>query len=716
MRLLLLVLGTVFTVSSAVGVSGQVLPAGEVELARLIDLTAQRLGLSIDYDASAVRGSVTLRSNEAVTDEQLWRDVNRLLAARGLTTVQPDAEGSLSVVRLEAAASLSRIWWDAKAFAETGEPRPGFATVAFQPTHAESRGLATSITPLLSKPGGKAEAIPSGDFVLISDLTPRIDQILEAFALIDAATSTDSVEEIPTRFLAATRVVALANEVITKQKDVTGRSPRGQLIAGPDDRSVLVIATSESLPAWKDLIDRLDRMEPTETRVYTSASFPMEDVASLIESAMQGRAPGDGQTLRIVRDELTGSLIVTATAVQHAEIAALLERLEQAPPESRSTIRTFVIRNRPVDEVLEVIATLIEAGVLEAGQSEEQPPARETQVTRRDIQPPDAAASKALTGTVQPAARSLEAEHLTLTSDPGTNRILAIGEPRLLQKLESLITEIDVRQPQVVLEVFIVSLTEGQTMDLGVELERIGVSGDVSYAVSSLFGLSSGDTASGRTSSGQGFTGVVLEPGAFSVIVRALETLNHGRSLSAPKLLVGNNQEAVLDSVLQQPFTSTNASDTVATTSFGGTQDAGTTVTIRPQIAEGDHLVLEYSVSLSSFVGESADASLPPPRQQNQIQSVATIPDGYTIAVGGLEFTSDGESTSQVPLAARIPLIGELFKNHSNSGSRSRFYVFIRANVLRETGFEDLKYLSDLAVREAGIDDGWPEVEPRLIR
>ena len=98
------------------------------------------------------------------------------------------------------------------------------------------------------------------------------------------------------------------------------------------------------------------------------------------------------------------------------------------------------------------------------------------------------------------------------------------------------------------------------------------------------------------------------------------------------------------------------------------------------------------------------------------MQSVVTIPDGYTVVVGGLEVVSAAEAVSQVPLLADIPLLGELFKSRSKSRSRSRFYIFIRADILRHGGFEDLKYLSDLDVLAAGVDDGWPQVEPRVIR
>jgi type II secretory pathway component GspD/PulD (secretin) len=179
---------------------------------------------------------------------------------------------------------------------------------------------------------------------------------------------------------------------------------------------------------------------------------------------------------------------------------------------------------------------------------------------------------------------------------------------------------------------------------------------------------------------------------------------------------VSNNQQATLNSVVQQPYASTNASNTVTTTSFGGSSDAGTTLTIKPQIGQGDHLILEYSVTLSSFVGSSSAATLPPPRQENSVKSSVNIPDGYTVVVGGLSLASDSKSVSQIPLLGSIPILGELFKVRDNTKSSTKFYVFIRADVLRSKGFEDLKFISDLAARSAGINDGFPEVEPQVIR
>ena len=215
---------------------------------------------------------------------------------------------------------------------------------------------------------------------------------------------------------------------------------------------------------------------------------------------------------------------------------------------------------------------------------------------------------------------------------------------------------------------------------------------------------------------GSGGTGVILNPGDFSTLLRALKMVNRGRTLTVPKVLVSNHEHASLNSVLQTPYTSTAATTTVATTRFGGSSDAGTSITITPHIQNGDQLRLDYSVSISSFVGDSADPALPPPRQENLLASTVTVPNGYTVVVGGLEIESDTEAESRVPVLGSLPLVGGLFRSRSTSRSKSRFFVFMRCSVLQHDRFEDLKYLSAGDLDAADLDDGWPVLEPRIMR
>ncbi len=112
-------------------------------------------------------------------------------------------------------------------------------------------------------------------------------------------------------------------------------------------------------------------------------------------------------------------------------------------------------------------------------------------------------------------------------------------------------------------------------------------------------------------------------------------------------------------------------------------------------------------------VGEQ---TLPPPRQENKLQSTVSVPDGYTVVVGGLEVESKSKATSEVPLLGRIPLLGALFSDQSRSESKTRFFVFIRTSVMRSATFEDLRFASTQDLAAAKVEDGWPRLEPRLIR
>lgn len=737
----------------------QISLAGEVDLARLVDLCAQRMNLDIEYDAATLKGTVTLRlggdAGDGISDDELWSLTNQLLSARGFITIRQQAPigpanaGNLikpvySVVKASEAAGLAAV----EASDALGESAPGFVSVVVRLQRRGSKELADAAKLVLSKQGGSITPIGDSNLILISDLKNRVDEAVDLIAQLDGADESSSLERIDLVYATPAQATAQVAALSAAQELVDGKHLRGKVVPDVEHGSVIIVAPQREMEIWKSLLAQVDREPGVEMRSYATGYFSPGDVSKLLEQAVKDSGPRSaGDRWKVVTDELTGSLLVTATPRQHEQIENILQRLRELPAESRRPVRSYTIKNRNVKDLAEVLERLITAGVVSTASDVQasgdaisaptprtsdkspSPPPTDAQQSRREIQPtqPANADGASLTSstsrTTQTASGGrIEAGQptdigLRLTADEPTNTIIAIGEPRLLDQLEQLIKSLDVRQPQVMIKVLIVSLTDAQTLDLGVELQKFELAGDTLFTLSSLFGLSTrADDGTPSTPSGPGGSAVILNPGDFNVVIRALQTLNHGRSLSIPNVLVNNNEQATLNAVLQQPFTSTNASDTVATTSFGGTQDAGTTVNVKPQIAEGDHLVLAYSITLSAFVGDSADPTLPPPRQQNNLQSVATIPDGHVVAVGGLELTSKTEAVNQVPLLGSIPLLGEAFKSRSNTKSTSRFFIFIQPDILRQSNFEDLKYLSDRQASLAELDPSWPTVTPRIIR
>lgn len=717
--------------------------AGQMELARLVDLAANRLRVNVEYDAAILQGSSTLRMVEGVSDQELWHLTHRVLAGRGLTTVRRPGTSTYSVVKIADAPSTAGLMGLDELLPGAKAP-PGFASVVLSVEHMSTKDAIEALKPAMSKPSGSVTPLGPG-FLLVTDLWPNLVLARDLLSRVDTPATAVVIRAFPARNLGATQLATLLTQVVAKREKVAGTPMVGDFSVSPDGTSVLVVAPADRVDAWGQLIEQLDRRETVETVTYPTGAFSLSEVAKLIEQTVHAPpAPADDRW-RLVSDDLTGTLVITATPSQHARIAEVLARLQSVPADARRPVRTIPVRNRDVREVLAVLERLVTSGALseQAVLSGPALPATEqrseaslaasgaaAQRTDRAYQPggqPVETTPPPIpvgpSGTTQPRRSSNSAGpapvEVILTADEGTSTIIAIGPARVLDQIAAILPRLDVRQPQVMIEVLLVTLSDSQQLDLGLELERLTSTGDTGIRLSSLFGLSTSAVVDGQrvrtVGDVPGFTGLVISPGEFSIVIRALESINVSRSASRPKVLVNNNQQATFSSVLQQPYASTNASTTVATTSFGGTQDAGTTIAVRPQIAAGDNLLLDYQVALSSFVGTGTSV-LPPPRQQNSVQSAATVPDGFVVAVGGLELDSKGESTDQVPFVSQVPIVGELFKNRSNTGGKSRFYVFIRASVMRHQDLADLKHASAPAIQAAGVDDGWPKVAPQVIR
>jgi type II secretory pathway component GspD/PulD (secretin) len=194
-----------------------------------------------------------------------------------------------------------------------------------------------------------------------------------------------------------------------------------------------------------------------------------------------------------------------------------------------------------------------------------------------------------------------------------------------------------------------------------------------------------------------------------------LSSHNRAKVVSTPQILVNDNATGTLASVNEVPFTSVNASQTVATTSFAGFAEAGTTIKATPRITDDNKLELKYDVALNSFTGTGSNG-VPPPRQTDQIQSVVVVPDGYTVIVGGLTRQNFSKTLTSVPYVEQVPILNILASSHAKAASQTTLFVFLRPVILRDDKFRDLKFLSDRALPQSIEPGNYPQAGPLLIR
>jgi len=659
----------------------------ETELDILLRACSQHLDVPIEFDRSKIKGRISIEAPDGLTFEGLWALTNRRLADEGMACIQCPGQDTLTVVPLDDAPGLARI-----EHGDLEDVKAGFVRVLYRIEHADPRLLEASLKILLPNDGTAIGSLAGQDYVMVSGPRPQVSDAISVLGLLDAGPKSVTIDEIEPVHISAQALESQLERVARAREEAGAGKLLGTPIASAATGTLLLVAPSDEQPLWREWVERFDRQDAVLTKSYAPRRFGLAETAELIEEVVGTKSKG----WRLVLDDLTGSLLITAPFGVHEEIAALLERLESTDVGLGRDLRSYPVAYRDVEELLDLLGELMERGSI--------PHPQGGAVAGDPVKP---------TGprSVAPA------DGLTLTADKATNRILAYGEVHLLGQLEELIGVLDVEHPQVLVEVLMVSLTESQIADLGVELRYGGESGGTFGELASLFGLGApGITESSiPTSGGSGASGVVLDPGTFVGLVRALEAVSGGRTLTTPKLLVANHADAEFNSLLQTPYLATTATNTVATTSLGGTSDAGTSVTVTPHILDGDRLRLEYSVSISSFVGAAIDPALPPPRQENLLTSTVVVPDGHSVVIGGVEVETEGSTSSRVPLFGRIPILGALFRSDSEDSSRSHFFVFLRCNVLGR-GFEELRYLSGGVRAEAGVAGDFPVLEPRVMR
>jgi general secretion pathway protein D len=304
-----------------------------------------------------------------------------------------------------------------------------------------------------------------------------------------------------------------------------------------------------------------------------------------------------------------------------------------------------------------------------------------------------------------------------ITADDSSNSLIIVAEPDVQRLYSRLIQSLDRRRPQVMIEARLVLIDTSDDYSLGVELSGGDREGDRRLFAFSSFGFSDVDPVNGSLSitPGTGFNGVLVDPEIADAIVRALTNHRRARVFSAPRILVNDNALGVLTSVDEVPFSSVNASNVVATTSFAGFAEAGTTIEVVPHISADDYLQLEYSVILNTFTGTGSEG-IPPPRKTDEISSVVTIPDGHTVIVGGLNQNRSSRETSGIPLVENIPLIRYLGGTEEEMMARSSLFVFLRPIILRDDKFKSLKFLTDRDARCANDKGNYPRSNTVLMK
>jgi hypothetical protein len=179
-----------------------------------------------------------------------------------------------------------------------------------------------------------------------------------------------------------------------------------------------------------------------------------------------------------------------------------------------------------------------------------------------------------------------------------------------------------------------------------------------------------------------------------------------------------NNREVTIRSVLNQPVLGGSASSSLGsgstTTQSISYLPIGTVLNILPKRMDGDKILLNMAVTVSSIVGTEVIGGNPFPIASSRVYSAPVeIESGYTVAVGGLDEAREREGKAGIPFLHSIPLLGKAFKYDSKSKNHKNLMLFITPTIIngREGGLP-AEPQSVVPQRPNNLQPKIPQVDP----
>ena len=284
--------------------------------------------------------------------------------------------------------------------------------------------------------------------------------------------------------------------------------------------------------------------------------------------------------------------------------------------------------------------------------------------------------------------------------EPKTNTVIVIDTPQRIERVENFFSAVDKPQGQIVVEVKILSVNSTAVSRLGTNWQStLGASGLGLGAIadlSQLFGVTSSVATATATTGSSGSSNFVLSPFELNGVIRALNEGSLVNQKSNPVVITENNEQAIISIIDRVPIiTSTATQGTGGTTLTeqvrytvdesdpvgdpATTREIGVTVAVTPSLLRDGTIRLDMRPRSAAVVEqvEGVTGNVYPRVAESTISTIARIPDGHSLLIGGFYSEVTSNDDNKVPFFGDIPILNFLFKSedHQKESSSLIFVV-----------------------------------------
>lgn len=263
--------------------------------------------------------------------------------------------------------------------------------------------------------------------------------------------------------------------------------------------------------------------------------------------------------------------------------------------------------------------------------------------------------------------------------DERTNTLVVTADEATLNRVQALVSQLDIPVRQVLIEARIVIASDDFSDAIGVRFgaQRRNQTGEAQVTTGGslddeglMVDLPVGNAA-GSAGLAIGKVGSYL----LSLELSAMESENRGEIISSPRVVTASHQQAQIKQGVQIPFEQATSSGATSI----AFREAVLGLVVTPRITPNDHIQLALAVNQDSRGEETPEG---PAINTQSVQTNVLVADGETVVLGGVFEHTRRAGVERVPVLADLPLIGGVFERRQQVDDRSELLVFVTPRIL----------------------------------
>jgi general secretion pathway protein D len=295
-------------------------------------------------------------------------------------------------------------------------------------------------------------------------------------------------------------------------------------------------------------------------------------------------------------------------------------------------------------------------------------------------------------------------QNVRITANTSDNSIVVYSNQEDYRVIEHALQQLDRPQLQVAIDAMVAEVSLNDNLQYGVQF----------FLTSSAVGAGSNQGSAGlinaATSTAQtallsrvlpGFNLLLGSEANPRLILSALDTVTTTKVLSAPSLVVTDNQPAILEVGQDVPITTGSATVLTTSNTVVNTIDmrsTGIILKVLPHVHPNGSIELELEQEVSAVAPTSTPGTLTPTITERRVHSTVRVTSGQTVLLGGLISENNETTKAGIPVVDQIKYLGDLLSNKTDIRNRTEIIIFVKAQLIRN-GFDAQKVSEEFRER-----------------